>query len=261
MTKAGGKEGGKSLFARLKSAFLEGAEADGNAPGATPDPPPGQSASDDRAWVPLTLEDLLKESPSARVHIVSLADYRKAIGAAWSAKRDKILILAETVLRGHLRPGDICLHRADALFALILRGPDPQETTRRARQAAEDLGHRLVGEKYVGAATADLPWVRLASLPADQLRAGTGELDDAKLANAALTAAPIPPKAPTAAAPPAQPAAKPEAKPGESGPGWQKAQHDAWRKSIDLVPIAPGGSARQAKRKSEPDWTPIKKDK
>jgi len=255
MAKASAKGGGKSLFARLKSAFLEGAEAGEETPAE-----PSRAPDSDRAWVPLTLEDLLKESPSARVHIVSMADYRKAIGTAWPARRDKILILAETVLRGHLRPGDICLHPAEALFALILRGNDAGESARRARVAAEDLGHRLVGEKYVGAAVADLPWVRLASLPADELLAGKDALDEAKLAKAAEGAPRIPPKAAPAVPPPA-PTQPTVVRPGEGDPGWQEANHDAWRKSIDMVPIAPHGGAGKAKGKSEPDWTPITKKK
>ncbi len=209
----------------------------------------------DEAWVPLSLDDLLKNQPTARLHMISLAEYRSSIGEAWKKRSKVILLLAETTLRGHLRPGET-LFQADGGNVFILYFPKLSyaDAIKRAMDAADHLGRKLVGEKFSDG-QGEAPAVRLTSFSALDVANDDGELDAAALGKQAEKAERLDKVVlPAQSKPQAQTA--PPAKQPAGGGAWSSLKHEGRQIPLDMVPIQP---ARKAKKNDELQWQPIEK--
>ena len=58
-------------------------------------------------WVHLSLEEILERDADLVVHVVTLEQFRAAVGPTWEKIKDKAILLAEATLRkvaGHGNP-------------------------------------------------------------------------------------------------------------------------------------------------------------
>ena len=98
-------------------------------------------------------EQLAKEEDGAfqiKLHIVSLVEFREAVGDKWSKLSDKVMMIAEGVINMHLGAGNIFNRQGSDFFILLFRTCDNTEARRRAVIIAQELGTRLVGDQFVG---------------------------------------------------------------------------------------------------------------
>lgn len=99
-------------------------------------------------------EQLAKEEMGAfqvKLHVVSLVEFREAVGDKWAKLSEKVMMIAEGVINAHLGAGNIFCRQGSDCFVLIFRTCDNTEGRRRALIIAQELGTRLVGDQFVGA--------------------------------------------------------------------------------------------------------------
>lgn len=131
----------------------------------------------------LFTEQLARQEQGAfqvKLHIISLVEFREAVGDKWPKLSEKVLLIAEGVINAHLGAGNIFCRQGSDAFALIFRTCDNTEGRRRALIIAQELGTRLVGDQFVGA---EVPLALAAELDMDQ-----GLNDDGSINMAALDA-------------------------------------------------------------------------
>lgn len=209
---------------------------------------------EEETWVALALDDVLKKQPRARLQVVSLREYRTAIGEAWEIRANTIRMLSESTIRSHLRQGESCLPFGEDLFIMLLPSADEQESAKRAYDAALQLGQRLVGDKFTtGKVDGVVPQVRLASMAIAEMVDADGRVDVGAVLEVANKAV----------------AVKKEVAKAQSAPGgaaksapqdqWTSVAHQKQNRPIDMMPISAAPSGQR--KKSEPNWAPIVKDK
>ncbi|HLO75102.1 MAG TPA: hypothetical protein VK196_01440, partial [Magnetospirillum sp.] len=101
----------------------------------------------------LFTEQLAKEEEGAfqvKLHIVSLVEFREAVGDRWSKVADKVMMIAEGVINMHLGAGNIFGRQGSDFFVLLFRTCDNYEARRRSVIIAQELGTRLVGDQFIG---------------------------------------------------------------------------------------------------------------
>lgn len=151
----------KGLLGSLRRAFSLGKAEDSLPKNVSSDPMRGEEDH----WVDLTLEEILQRRPELEVHLVSLTQFREAIGSAWNRIGDKAIMLAESTLRkvaGHGNP--VRVFGEDGIFLLAFPRLTELEGRRRATEAAIAVGQKLVGARFriVGDTTGE-PLVCLTS--------------------------------------------------------------------------------------------------
>lgn len=112
-------------------------------------------------------EQLAKEEDGAfqiKLHIVSLVEFREAVGDKWSKLADKVMLIAEGVINMHLGAGNIFNRQGSDFFILLFRTCDNAEARRRAIIIAQELGTRLVGDQFIGI---DVPLALAAEVSAE----------------------------------------------------------------------------------------------
>lgn len=87
---------------------------------------------------------------STKLHIVSLVEFREAVGDKWGRLSTKVLMIAEAVIGLHLGAGNTFGREGQDTFILIFRTCPPAEARRRAVTIAQDLGARLLGSQFDG---------------------------------------------------------------------------------------------------------------
>ncbi|OAN48992.1 hypothetical protein [Magnetospirillum moscoviense] len=97
-----------------------------------------------------------------RPHVVSLVEYREAVGERWKKIADKVMLIAEGVINLHLGAGNIFSRQGTDFFILVFRNLPAEEARRRALIIAQELGTRLVGDQFQGI---DIPLALAAELP------------------------------------------------------------------------------------------------
>lgn len=248
------------VWGRLTGLFRGEAEAEP----AVPDP---DAPGEDDHWVPLTLDSLLNSRPDAEVHVVTLKQFRLAIGPTWDRVRPKVVVAAETILARAVGPGNLMMRQGDDVFILGFPTLPPAEARARAFRAAVLLGKRLVGARFsvVGDGDAPPPLVGFASGPGADLLDADGTVDATALAAMEDAAAGV---EPDATAPPAGPERHAQSpgipnaaetrKPPGAGPDWQPLDRGDPRQKSDvrLVPMDPP----RRKIAVDPQWVPIRKD-
>ncbi|KAF0115528.1 MAG: hypothetical protein FD149_1578 [Rhodospirillaceae bacterium] len=155
-----------------------------------PPPPPSGAGKKREDWfegVSQTIENILKEEAARfganKIHIISLTDFRTALGTRWQRLSLKVMLIGESVIQRHIGPGHLYSRQGEDTFLLVFRNIPPHEAHRRTVLIANDLGHRLVG-----AAFSDLSaQIRIAEINAAQLLTPEGTIDGTVLATVAAT--------------------------------------------------------------------------
>jgi hypothetical protein len=273
-----GKRSGSGLLSRLAAPLAKAARrvvrrpAEGEGEGedevkrlmdvalAAAQTAPAQLPDDD---FKLFTEQLAKEDTGdfqVKLHIISLVEFREAVGERWSKVADKVMMIAEGVINLHLGAGNLFNRQGSDFFVLIFRTCDNSEGRRRAVTIAQELGTRLVGDRFVGAerplalaaevdpadglnedGSINLDAVHAAvtqmrSLIAGQLagdaapppswlRGGAGSKEPEGPRRHLMPGAPPPRQAETDSRPPIAMAPEPAAKAPPKDPKWQKLDH------------------------------------
>lgn len=143
----------------------------------------------------LTLEELLKEDVGTfggKMHIISLVEFKEAIGSAkWLKLSINIMLIAEGVLRSRLGHTHAYVQRGSDMFVLGFRGLSDGEAKNRAIMVAEEIGGRLAGANFGGKQAL----VRVAEIDPEDLLSEEGLSDDA-LHAAVAEGRPVEPAAP-----------------------------------------------------------------
>lgn len=117
----------------------------------------------------------------ARLHIISLAEFRESVGEKWPRLADKVSMIVEQVIRRHAgRDCPFCRDGEDS-WILAFPGMSPEAARQRTLSVVEDLGRHLFGDQ-TGEAERSMP---LASevLISDAV-SEDGELDSRRVRSA-----------------------------------------------------------------------------
>lgn len=147
----------KSLFSRLARPFAAlGRLMGGSDESASPKTAgPGGKTHDSMVEdsFTLALQDMLSQDTGdfqAKLQVISLVEFREAVGEKWYRLSEKVLLIAEGVINLHLGAGNSYGRQGEDCFALLFRTVPQAEGRRRAVQIAQELGTRLVGAQFVG---------------------------------------------------------------------------------------------------------------
>ncbi len=147
MSRMGPRSG---LLSRLVGLVRRGPADKAPAPAPATKPPPADLTDDSFR---LAVQQMLQEDDgrySTRLQIVSLVEFREAVGDKWGHIADKVMMIAEGVIQLHIGPGNVYGRQGQDVFALLFRTCSHAEGRRRALDIAKDLGTRLVGDKVLG---------------------------------------------------------------------------------------------------------------
>ncbi len=101
--------------------------------------------------VSLALTNLVRETEtraSGKVQVISLAEFRGAIGNSWEPYQSRILMIAETTIARMIGRGNIFLPHGDDAWLLLLPGLSEDKAQRRADAIAASIGQKLVGARF-----------------------------------------------------------------------------------------------------------------
>ncbi len=218
------KEPGGGLLSRLARPFAAiGRKA---APEAAA---PAGSRGADPALVEdsftLALQTVLDEQDGkfdTKLQVISLVEFREAVGDKWSRLAAKVLLIAEGVINLHIGAGNVFARQGEDCFVLLFRAVPHAEGRRRAVLIAQELGTRLVGDQFTGS---EQPLALAAELSLAEALKPHGRLNLATLDRAvgemrAIIAPPPSPTPPKAAS--AWTAVEPPARTrGRTDPDWR----------------------------------------
>jgi|GEM_PF-2138671 len=149
---------------------------------------PRPSALESLDFSSLTLDEILRLEPgilATRLHVITLRRFKESIGAEWERLADKVGLIADGIVRRFLGPKTICGRHGDDTFILSFTGQSEAEGRRLAVVIANELMHRLIGERFVGAQ------ICVAEIAPDDLRGADGEPDVAALDTVVAEAEPV----------------------------------------------------------------------
>jgi len=129
----------------------------------------------------LTLEQMLVEDAGAfqlKLQIISLVQFREAVGDKWARLSEKVMLIAEGVIAQHLGPGNTSGRIGEDVFVLLFRAVSADEGRRRAYLIVRDLGGRLLGDQF---SAGDEPMALAAEVDLGALVDGGGKIDLAVL--------------------------------------------------------------------------------
>jgi hypothetical protein len=132
----------------------------------------------------LALDAMLTEDEGrfqAKLQVISLVEFREAVGDKWPRLKEKVMLIAEGVINLHLGPGNVCGRKGDDFYILLFRAVPPPEGRRRAVIIAQELGTRLVGAQFAGA---ERPLALAAEIALDLAIGPDGGLDLAAIEEA-----------------------------------------------------------------------------
>lgn len=101
----------------------------------------------------LAMEQVLREDQGrfgTKLHVVSLVEFREAVGERWAKVSDKVMMIAEGVITKHLGAGNLFSRQGTDFFTLVFRTCSADEGRLRAHTIAQELGTRLVGDQFLG---------------------------------------------------------------------------------------------------------------
>ena len=102
----------------------------------------------------LTLEEVLSLEPgllATKLHIVSLRSFREMVGDEWDRLSDRVSMIVDGVMRRFLGPKALYTRHGDDTFVLGFTTVPEEEGRRQAVLVVNELMHRLIGERFVGA--------------------------------------------------------------------------------------------------------------
>jgi GGDEF domain-containing protein len=85
-----------------------------------------------------------------RLQIISLVEFREAVGDRWSRLADKVMLIAEGVIQSRIGKGNLYARQGQDFFVLVFRACSQEEGRYRALTIAQDLGVRLLGDQFDG---------------------------------------------------------------------------------------------------------------
>lgn len=132
----------------------------------------------------LTLEEMLAEDAGrfqVKLQIISLIQFREAVGEKWTRLSEKVMLIAEGVIAQHLGAGNVCGRQGQDFFVLLFRSVPHAEGRRRAVLIAQELGTRLLGNQFIAG---DQPLALAAELDLADAVGPDGRLKPAALADA-----------------------------------------------------------------------------
>jgi len=101
--------------------------------------------------VSLALSNLVKETEtraSGRVQVVSLADFRTAIGELWDKYQSRILIIAESTIGRMIGKGNTFIPQGDDTWLLLFMSLSEEKAQLRADAIAASIGDKLMGAQF-----------------------------------------------------------------------------------------------------------------
>ncbi len=171
--------------------------------------------------IAVSIEDIIKEEDHeeiGKLHVLSLTEFHQALGEAWDAREAKIFLLTEGVLRDRVGAGNRWEHQSKEIYIMLFPTLSLIEADARAFEIAEELGLKIIGERFDGTRR---PLVRVAGVdPKDALKKdGTLDIEKLELAGrAGETAGNSTKRKPGTE--------KTEPQNGEKGPDWRKNNFD-----------------------------------
>lgn len=121
-----------------------------NAAGASVDEPlPARVYWD--SDVTLTLQNLVQDAEtraSGRVQVITLADFRSAIGDLWDKYEQRILLIAESTISRMIGRGNTFIPQEKDTWLLLFPGLPEDEAVVRADAIAARIGEKLVGAQF-----------------------------------------------------------------------------------------------------------------
>ncbi|TAN56765.1 MAG: hypothetical protein EPN20_18280 [Magnetospirillum sp.] len=95
------------------------------------------------------LQDLLQRDPSlkAKLHIVSLVEFREWVGEKWPRLATKVGLIVEQVIRRHVGAGNPFCQDGEDRWIIAFPELSPEEARQRTVAVVEDLGRHLFGEQ------------------------------------------------------------------------------------------------------------------
>jgi len=101
--------------------------------------------------VSLTLSNLAQETEtraSGRVQVISLADFRTAIGELWDKYQNKILIIAESTIARMIGRGNTFIPQGEDTWLLLFPSLEDDKAEQRTNAIAASIGKKLVGAQF-----------------------------------------------------------------------------------------------------------------
>ena len=132
----------------------------------------------------LAMEQVLREDQGrfgTKLHVVSLVEFREAVGERWVRVSDKVMMIAEGVITKHLGSGNLFSRQGSDFFTLVFRTCGADEARMRAHAIAQELGTRLVGDQFQGV---DRPLALSAEMDLAEAIRPDGTLDHAAIQRA-----------------------------------------------------------------------------
>ena len=113
---------------------------------------PSALESQDFSW--LTLDEVLSSHPgllATRLQIITLRQFRESIGDEWDRHCERVGMIADGVVRRRLGPKNYFGRYSDDTFILSFSSLSDVEGRHQAVLVANELMHRLIGERFAGA--------------------------------------------------------------------------------------------------------------
>lgn len=115
---------------------------------------PDDSAAPRVYWddgVPLALTDLVQEAEtraSGRVQVITLAEFRAAIGELWDKYERRILLIADSTISRMIGRGNTYIPQEKDTWLLLFPALSEQDALKRADAIAARIGEKLVGAQF-----------------------------------------------------------------------------------------------------------------
>ena len=101
--------------------------------------------------VSMTLSNLARETEtraSGRVQLITLADFRAAIGDLWAKYENKILIIVESTIGRMIGKGNTYIPQDDDTWLLLFPGLSEDAAQQQADAIAASIGEKLLGAQF-----------------------------------------------------------------------------------------------------------------
>ncbi|EKE75593.1 hypothetical protein [Oceanibaculum indicum] len=82
---------------------------------------------------------------AGNVQMLGFSEVRKSFGERWPSIKDKILLLAETVIKKHTGPADAFLMVNEEQIVILFGGGDKEKATRSSEKIAREINEKLSG--------------------------------------------------------------------------------------------------------------------
>jgi len=105
----------------------------------------------------LSMEQILTEGIAEgrdKVFIIALNDFSTAVGDKWNRLKTKVDLIADNAARRHLERGSLYQAIGDGIYLVTVQVSGGADWRAKVFAMAEDLGRRLVGDRFVSLAAA-----------------------------------------------------------------------------------------------------------